>query len=73
MGGGHGWGLGSATPTCELHKHPAAALKLPSLIPGPHLALFVTGPTPCWPWAQFLFPLFLPFCHPEFWFQPTLG
>lgn len=46
LGGARVWGEGSATPTCELHKHPATALKLPSSIPGLHLALFVTSPTP---------------------------
>lgn len=46
LGGARVWGEGSATPTCELHKHPVTALKLPSLIPGLHLALFVTSPMP---------------------------
>lgn len=46
LGGAWVWGEGSATPTCELHKHPATALKLPSSSPGLHLALFVTSPTP---------------------------
>lgn len=45
---GVGWGEGSATPSCELHKHPVTALKLPSPSPG-HTwpCLSPARPTPC--------------------------
>lgn len=75
---GWGWELeagegGLYCCTCELHKHPPVALK-PSLDPSRlHLGLFVTPPMPCWPQPWFLFPLFLSFCHSEFWFQSMWG